>query len=52
MMDLIKQPGGYNNTEKATSFEYVLDNSGKENISFNRKKPPAELGPGKGRHLL
>lgn len=48
MMDLIKQPGGYNNTEKATSFEHVLDNSGKENLSFNRKDPVAEPNSHKG----
>lgn len=48
MMDLIKQPGSYNNTEKATSFEHVLDNSGKENLSFNRKDPVAEPNSHKG----
>lgn len=31
--------------------EQALGNGGKKNLSFNRKKPQAELGTGRGGHL-
>ncbi|PME06504.1 hypothetical protein A8A06_07425 [Escherichia coli] len=32
-------------------YEQALGNGGKEKLPFNRKKPPAEPGSGRGSHL-
>lgn len=35
-----------------TAYEQTLDNSEKEKLGFNRTKPPAKPGSGRGSHLV